>query len=124
MPNLIEKLKKYDTYIFVSPNYFRMPLGIFKDFIDRTSILYETGDLKKKRAAVIVVGAEEPKDSNICTSIIVNNFCKIQGMKVIAQKSFKSNSELKGNYNDIFENKYNKNILKDLEKIVEKLVKK
>ena len=124
MPELIEKLKKYDTYIFVSPNYFRMPPGIFKDFIDRTSILYETGDLKKKRAAIIVVGAEEPKGTDICTNIIVNNFCKIQGMKVIAQKSFKSNSELKGNYNDIFENKYNKNILKDLEEIVEKLVKK
>jgi len=61
MPDLIVKLKEYDNYVFVSPNYFNMPPGIFKDFIYRTSMLWDLGTLKKKRASVIVVGADEPK---------------------------------------------------------------
>lgn len=122
MPDLIKKLKLFDVYIFVSPSYFRMPPGIFKDFIDRCSVLYTAKyDLTKKKACVIVVGEEKAKYSEICTNHIVKNFCENLGMKVVAKKSFKSNSELKGNYNDIFEMNCNKNMAKDLEGIVKKL---
>jgi len=124
MPKLIEKLKTFDAYVFVSPNYFYMPPGIFKDFIDRSSVLYTAEyDLSKKKAAVIVVGMDVIKESNKCVYNIAEYYCKTMKMRIVAKKAFKTNSELKGNYNDIFENNYNKNIKKDLEKIVEKIIK-
>lgn len=122
MPEILEKMKTFEAYVFVSPNYFRMPPGIFKDFMDRASVLCTAKyDLTKKKACVIVVGEEEPKCSDICTNHIAKNFCEILGMKVVAKKSFQSNSELKGNYNNIFEMNCNKNIINDLEAIVKKL---
>ncbi len=118
VPKLLEKMKTADAFVFVSPNYFRMPPGIFKDFIDRCCVLYTAQiDFSKKKSCVIVVGEEKIKYSDICTNNIAKNFCEILGMKVVAKKSFQSKSELKGNYNDIFENRFNKNILKDLRNI-------
>ena len=46
---------------------------------------------------------------------------KTSRIRVVAKKSFLSKSELKGNYNDIFENKLNPNIDKELENVAEKL---
>lgn len=123
VPKLLEKMKTADAFVFVSPNYFRMPLGIFKDFMDRCCVLYTAKvNFTKKKSAIIVVGEEESRYSDICTNHIAKNFCEILGMKVVAKKSFKSKSELKGNYNDIFENDCNKNILKDLEDMAKELL--
>lgn len=123
VPKLLEKMKTADAFVFVSPNYFRMPPGLFKDFIDRCCVLYTAQiDFSKKKSVVIVVGEEKAKYSDICTNNIAKNFCEILGMKVVAKKSFQSNSELKGNYNDVFENGFNKNIIMDLEKIAKELL--
>ncbi len=123
VPKLLEKMKKADAFVFVSPNYFRMPPGLFKDFIDRCCVLYTAQiDFSKKKSCVIVVGEEKARYSDICTNHIAKNYCEILGMKVVVKKSFQSKSELKGNYNDIFENGFNKNILKDLEEIAKKLL--
>ena len=73
---------------------------------------------------MIVVGADEIKGINVCLKNICDNFCKTLGIPVIAQKSFCSRSELKGNYNDIFENKLNPNIEKTLESMAAKLQKR
>ncbi len=128
MPEIIEKMKKADGFVFICPNYFKMPPGMFKNFIDRCSIFYTeqyyTGksDMKKKRAIVIVVGTDAIAAINVCLKNIVN-FCKALGIPVVAKKSFRSRSELKGNYNDIFENNLNPNIDKELEKMAGKLYK-
>lgn len=127
MPEILEKIRNADGYVFISPNYFKMPSGLFKDFIDRSSVLYTkayfTGknELSGKKAAVIAVGTDELKEIDKCVSSIADNFCTLLGIHVVARKSFKSRSELKGNYNDMFENGLNPNIEKDLEKIAKDL---
>jgi multimeric flavodoxin WrbA len=124
MTEILRKMENTDGYVFISPNYFKMPSGLFKNFIDRCSILYTAQtDLSKKEAIVIVVGADEIKEINVCLENIYNNFCKTLGIPVVAKKSFRSRSELKGNYNDIFENQLNPGIEKELEKMADKLIK-
>ncbi len=124
MVEIFEKMKNADGYVFISPNYFKMPSGLFKNFIDRCSIFYTAQtDLSKKRAIVIVVGADEIKEINVCLKNICDNFCETLGIPVVAQKSFRSRSELKGNYDDIFKNKLNPNIEKTLESMAAKLQK-
>ena len=124
MVEIFEKIRNADGYVFVSPNYFKMPPAIFKNFIDRCSIFYTAHtDFSKKRAIVIVVGADVIKEIDVCLKNICDNFCKTLGIPVVDKKSFRSRSELKGNYNDIFENNLNKNIDKEIEKMADKLFK-
>lgn len=124
MPEIMEKMEKAEGLIFISPNYFKMPTGLFKDFIDRCSIFYTAGreeQFKTKKAAVIAVGADVPEGIDVCAHNIADNFCKTIGLNVVALKSFQSHSELKGNFNDIFESGISPNIKEDLEKIVDSL---
>jgi len=125
MTEIMKKMEKADGFIFVTPNWFKMPPGIFKDFIDRCSIFYTAGQedqFKKKKALVIVVGTDSLENIDVCAKNIANNFCKTIGMKVVGRKTFRSHSELKGNYNDIFEKNLNPNINKDLERLTSLLV--
>jgi len=122
MPLIYKKIKEADGYVLVCPNYFKMPPGIFKDFIDRCSIFYTAQtDLSKKGAIVICVGADDPKNIDACLNNIAENFCKTLGIPVVVKKSFHSKSELKGNYDDIFET--NKDLEKELEQMADKLIK-
>ncbi len=124
MIEIFEKIKNADGYAFVCPNYFRMPPGIFKNFIDRCSILYTAQtDLSMKRAIVIVVGTDAIEEIDVCLKNVTNNFCRTLGISVVAEKSFQSRSELGGNYNDIFENKINPNIDIEIERMVDELYK-
>ena len=123
MDEIIQKMLSSDGYIFVSPNYFAMPPGIFKDFIDKCSVLYTAQtDLKTKKALVISVGTDL---SFIKENVrnISKNFCKTLKIKVVGKAAFLSRSELKGNYNDIFENKLNHNLEKKIENLVNNLLK-
>jgi len=122
MKIIMDKMEKADGYIFISPNYFNMPTGLFKDFIDRCSIFCtaeKENEFKKKKAVVICVGADIIENIDVCTNNIADNFCRIIGMDVVMRKSYTAKSELKGNYNDIFENGLNSTIEKDLNKIVD-----
>lgn len=124
MQEIMDKMEKADGFVFVSPNYYKMPTGLFKDFIDRTTVFYVSGKeklFKTKKAVVICVGEGETKDTDICTNIIAKNYCQTMGLQVVGQKSFQGNSELKGNFNDIFENRLNSNIEKDLQNLVDSL---
>jgi multimeric flavodoxin WrbA len=118
---IMKKMLKAHGYIFVSPNYFGMPPGLFKDFIDKCSIFFTAQtDLTSKRALVISIGTYLPSIKENIRNI-VKNFCNTLKIKVVAKNTFISRSELKGNYNDIFENKLNPNIEKKLERMVNKL---
>lgn len=122
MSILLNKMKKADGYIFISPNYFKMPTGLFKIFIDRTSIFFTSQlDLSKKRALVFAVGADKVSEINKCLKNISDNFCSTLGIKVVKSKSYHANSELKSNLNDIFDNSNNKNIKRDLQKMADEL---
>jgi len=59
----------------------------------------------------------------VCVDNIANLFCKTLGLQVAGKKAFRSKSELKGNYNDIFENGLNENIEGELGKLAALLVK-
>ena len=114
---IMKKMLKADGYVFALPNYFAMPPGLFKDFIDKCSIFYTAQtDLSSKKVAVISVGTDL---TNIKENVrnIAENFCRTLKMRVVATGAFISKSELKGNYNDIFENKLNPNIEKKIENI-------
>ena len=124
MVEILNKMKNVDGYVFISPNYFKMPPGIFKNFIDRCSVFYTAQtNLSKKRAIVIVVGTDAIEEINVCLKNICDNFCKTLGISVVAKKSFRSRSELEGNYNDIFKNKLNPCLDKELEKMADELYK-
>ncbi len=123
MPEIMQRMIEADGYVFVLPNYFGMPPGLFKDFIDKCSIFYTAQtDLTSKRAIVISVGTDLPFIKENVRNI-AKNFCETLGIKVVATGAFVSRSELKGNYNDIFENKLNPKIEKELEDMVDKLTK-
>ena len=125
MSGIMNKMDKADRFVFISPNYFNMPTGLFKDFIDRCSIFFTSDKLRQfrtKKEVVVCVGAASPEETDICTSNIVNNFCKIMEMQVVGQKSFQGNSELKGNFNDIFESGLNLQIDLELRRLVDSLL--
>ena len=123
MAKIMKKMLEADGYVFVSPNYFAMPPGLFKDFIDKCSIFYTAQtNLTSKKAIVISVGTDLPFIKENVRNI-AKNFCETLGIKVVATATFVSRSELKGNYNDIFENNLNPNIEKEIEKMADKLIK-
>ncbi len=125
MASILEKMIEADGYIFVSPNYFAMPPGIFKDFMDKCSVLYTSyyftkkPDLSQKKAIVLALGSDK-KSIDACRKHIAKRFVETLRIKTISQKSFLSNSELNGNYDNIFEDNANKNIIK---KMIDKLCK-
>jgi multimeric flavodoxin WrbA len=124
MPKILDSIKQAEGFIFACPNYFKMPPGLFKDFIDRSSVIYTAKlDLSKKRAVVICVGADVPSETNTCLNNIAKNFVETLGIRVVAKKSLQGNSELKGNPLDIFSSNLNPGIEKELEKMAEKLIK-
>jgi len=128
MAGIIDKMVKTDGYVFVTPNYFAMPPGLFKNFIDKCSVLYTSyhftkkPDLSNKKAAVIVVGTDK-EFIDACRNHLAKWFCEALRIKVPVKKSFRSRSELKGNCNDIFENKLNPDMDKSLQEIANKLVR-
>lgn len=125
MAEIMGKMEAADGFIFISPNYFKMPTGLFKDYIDRCSIFMTAGTEKQfnnKKAIVLSVGTDVVEEIDVCLNNIADNFVKTLGINVATKKSFRTHSELKGNYNDIFESGLNPVIEKDLEEIVEKLI--
>ena len=59
MAEIMQKMLEADGYVFALPNYFAMPPGLFKNFIDKCSIFYTAQtDLTSKRAIVISVGTD------------------------------------------------------------------
>lgn len=127
MPAIMRQMQQADAFIFISPNYFKMPPGLFKDFIDRCSVFYTRSYFKKptglenKKAVVIVVGTDTINNINVCLKNIAANFCRTLGLQVVAQRSFRSHSELNGNYNDIFSSGINPRINSELRQLVETL---
>lgn len=125
MQAIIRKMEKVDGFIFLSPNYWKMPSGLMKLFIDRCNFFYVTGkakQFKNKKAVVIGVGEDKISGIDVCTNAMADNFCKQLGMKVIGRISFRGRSDLYGNINDIFESGLNKTIEKDLEGLVNNLL--
>jgi multimeric flavodoxin WrbA len=124
MEEIMEKMELSDGFVFVSPNYFNMPPGMFKDFMDRCSVFYTVNDagyFNSKKALVICVGADKPEYTEICTRNIVY-FCGTLGMKVVGKKSVRSKSELQGDYNYVLETPHNKGLKGEIKGLVNILI--
>lgn len=122
MADIRKRMLEADGYVFVMPNYFAMPPGLFKDFVDKCSIFYTAKtDLSSKKALVIIIGTDQ-EFIDACAAHVAQWFCGTLEIDVIDKKSFLSRSELKGNYNDIFENEMNPNIEKELKESSKKLI--
>ena len=124
MQLIMNSMERAEGFIFISPNYFKMPTGLFKDFIDRCSIFYTAGkedEFEHKKAIVIAVGTDSVEHIDICMNNIAYNFAETIGLKVVAKKSFRSHSELNGNYQDIIESGINPEIEAELEELASAL---
>lgn len=124
MQEIMKKIEEADGLIFISPNYFSMPPGIFKNFIDRCSVFYTANkqeEFNKKKAIVLCVGADKPEYTETCTNNIVK-FCETLGLNVVGKKSIRSKSELQGNYNYVLETPHNKGLKEEIQKLVNLLV--
>ena len=124
MPEILNKMVISDAYIFISPNYFQMPTGLLKDFMDRSNVIFhrKDADLKNKKIIVISHGTDSPTESLVCANNIANLYCKYIG-KVVGVKSFQSHSELAGHLDDVFTSGLNPNIKEELQSLVSALIK-
>jgi len=126
MAGIMQRMLAADGYVFITPSYFQMPSGLFKDFIDRCSIFYTAKtDLSKKRAVAIAVGADIPEAVDVCLKNVTDCFCKSLGIPVAAAKSFQGKSEFEEKDDwreDIFTNGMNAGIEKELQEMAKKLV--
>lgn len=89
MTENIEKIRKADVIIFITPTRWNLLSGDIKIFMDRLNPLYTTEELKNKKAISIAIGskeAEEFSEDGAITSI--GSFCDSAGMKLILHQSF------------------------------------
>lgn len=117
MQEIMDKMEKADGFVFISPNYLKMPTGLLKDFMDRCSIFFTAGKeelFRNKKAIVLAVGTDPTEDIDVCVNNIADNFVALLELSVVGRKSFRTHSELKGNLHDIFENGLNPTIDQDL----------
>lgn len=82
MRDINRELIKADGFIIGSPTYFGLPSGLLKNFMDRTSPIYER--LKHKPAVVIAVGMAESDFGGIeLTAQALRTFCLWHEMVVV-----------------------------------------
>lgn len=123
VPLIIDQMCQADAFVFISPNYFQMPTGLLKDFMDRSCVILASKKdkiLNQKKAIVIAIGTDDPAKTNVCADNIAKLYLRYL-CPVVATKSFRTRSELKGNLNDVFENGFNPNIKQDLEELATRL---
>jgi multimeric flavodoxin WrbA len=84
MHELLKKLEEADSIVFGTPTYFDNVTGLIKKFMDRTVPLYYKEKLKKKKAGIVVVGAQKPKEgSQKRAADALKVFCRIHKMRVV-----------------------------------------
>lgn len=111
MKDNIEKLRKADTLIFITPTRWNLLSGDLKIFMDRLNPMYSKRELKCKNLIAISIGAkgkEVYSTSGAITSLGL--FAESSGMNMIYKHEF--NDCLDGE--DILENK-------DLDKVIENI---
>ena len=121
MRTVLTMMRKADGFVFISPTYFSMPTGTFKNFIDRSSILFTAGeDLTKKAASVISIGSDafggaETNAQNLMT------YCHVHGMLLVDSLCLIGKSELYQDYNHILKSKTNGDLQAKLKKFAKRL---
>lgn len=96
----IEKIKKSDCLIFVTPTRWNLLSGDIKIFMDRLNPLYVPKGLKDKLCIAIAVGASDKEDFSTNGAISsIDSFCERSEMKLILKYQF-NNCLLQNDIND------------------------
>lgn len=89
MKNNIEKIKKENTLMFITPTRWNLLSGDIKIFMDRLNPLYSSQGLKGKKMIAVSIGAK-PKDvySTEASTFSLRNFAEASGMDCVLSKNF------------------------------------
>lgn len=112
MENILTKMIKADLFVIGTPNYFENISGMMKNFIDRCHPLYKNKLLKDKKIIFVFVGGGESKGTKKFLNFSIFGFVKHLKLNLIGSYAFQAL-----NIRDL----NNKNISKDISKIVRKI---
>lgn len=80
MAGILDKMILADTIVIGTPSYYYNVSGLLKDFIDRTTPLYETGKLDNKKVFTVISCGEEEK-GNEAVGKTLKDFSDLHNMK-------------------------------------------
>lgn len=89
MEKNIEKIRKENIIMFITPTRWNLLSGDLKIFMDRLNPLYSRKELKdKKMIAVSIAAAKNDSDSSTSALNALENFAESAQMQVILTKTF------------------------------------
>jgi len=120
MGKILKQMAETDGFVFASPTYFSMPSGLFKDFIDRSSILFTKGvDLSQKAFSVIGIGTDLPSIGGNVQNLMT--YGHVHGMILVDSLCLIGQSNLFKNYNHILTSQANGDLQSKLKKLAQRL---
>lgn len=89
MKSNIDKIKKENILMFITPTRWNLLSGDIKIFMDRLNPLYSTQGLKGKKMIAVSIGSK-PKDvySTEASTFSLRNFAEAAGMDCVLSKNF------------------------------------
>lgn len=89
MKNNIDKIKKENVIMFITPTRWNLLSGDLKIFMDRLNPLYSTKELRGKKAIVVSIGSKG-KDiySTEASTMSLRNFIEASEMEFVLSKDF------------------------------------
>ena len=122
MGEILKMMKETHGFVFATPTYFSMPPGLFKDFIDRSSILFTAGvDLSNKVASVIAVGTD--LDNVGVNAQNLMTYCHVHSMIVLDSLCLIGKSNLYNDYENILKSNVNGDLKGKLQKLAARIYK-
>jgi multimeric flavodoxin WrbA len=113
MNAVLDKIVNADILVIGSPNYFDNVSGLMKNFIDRAHPLYKKELARGKKLILIYVGAGEKPGTKKYLDLAFYGFVKYLKLRLLGSYAFQAL-----NVGDL----KNKNINKEIEKIVKKII--
>ena len=89
MENNINKIRKDDIIMFITPTRWNLLSGDLKIFMDRLNPMYTRKELKGKQMIAVSIGCKDESLYSVDASLTsLNSFAESAGMKVILEEKF------------------------------------
>lgn len=89
MESNINKIKKDNIIMFITPTRWNLLSGDLKIFIDRLNPMYTRKELKDKKMISVSIGSKDESLYSVDASLTsLNSFAESAGMKVILEEKF------------------------------------
>ena len=89
MEDNINKIRKDDTIMFITPTRWNLLSGDLKIFMDRLNPMYTRKELKGKKMISVSIGCKDESLYSVDASLTsLNSFAESAGMKVILEQKF------------------------------------